>query len=139
MAVRTHPNLRLDNDARRGVTTANGQSVNSEGVEGKPMWGKRAAWVDYWGTINERQVGIAIFDHPENLRHPTTWHARSYGLVAANLFGLHHFEGKQKGEGDFTVKSGDDVTFRYRIVLHEGDAKQAKVAELYGDFAGAPE
>ncbi|MCA9248041.1 MAG: PmoA family protein [Planctomycetales bacterium] len=135
MALRTHPNLRLDNDPKRGVTTANGKSVNSQGVQDGAMWGQRAAWVDYWGTIAGKPVGIAIFDHPQNLRHPTTWHARSYGLVAANPFGISYFEGKPKGSGDYTLAQGDEIAFRYRIVLHEGNAQQAGVAKLYSAYA----
>jgi methane monooxygenase PmoA-like len=63
--------------------------VNSEGSVGeKSVWGKRADWVDFYGTIAGEDVGIANFDNPNNLRHPTYWHARHYGLLAANPFGL---------------------------------------------------
>lgn len=135
MAIRTHPNLRLTNDARRGVTTANGKAVNSEGHEGAGVWGKRAKWVDYWGEIDGRTVGVGIFDHPKNPRHPTWWHARTYGLIAANPFGIHDFEKKPSGTGDLTVPAGKSVTFRYRFVFHQGDAKSAKIAEMYKAFA----
>ncbi len=40
LAIRTHPNLRLDNAPESGVTAANGQAVNSEGVHGKAVFGK---------------------------------------------------------------------------------------------------
>ncbi len=131
MGIRTHPNLRLRNDPRRGVTTANGQAVNSEGVKGKAVWGKRAKWVDYWGTIKGKVVGIAIFDHPSNPRHPTWWHARDYGLIAANPFGVHNFEGKPKGTGDYKIPAGESRTWRYRFVFHRGDVKEAGIAALY--------
>lgn len=135
MAIRTHPNLRLRNDPERGVTTAGGQAINSEGVGGKAVWGKRAAWVDYWGPIEGKTVGVAIFDHPSNPRHPTWWHAREYGLIAANPFGVHDFEDKPEGEGDMTIKAGDSVTFLYRFFFHEGDSKQARIAERYREFS----
>jgi hypothetical protein len=134
-ALRTHPNLRLTNKPKSGVTAANGQAVNSEGVSGKPVWGKKAKWVDYFGKIDDKLVGIAIFDHPDNLRHPTTWHARDYGLVAANPFGLSHFLGQPRGSGDYTLKSGKDLRFRYRVVFHEGDTKQAEIAQLFEQYA----
>ena len=126
MAIRTHPSLRID----KGAT-----AVNSSGVEGKAIWGKRATWVDYSGAVEGKQVGVSIFDHPSNLRHPTTWHARSYGLVAANPFGLHHFEGKKLGTGDHKVAKGDSIHWKYRFVFHEGDAESAHVAERYEAFA----
>jgi len=85
--------------------------------------------------VKDKIVGIAIFDHPQNPRHPTTWHVRDYGLFAANPFGLHDFEKKPSGAGDLTVPAGKSITFRYRIYLHEGDEVQAKVAERYQEFA----
>lgn len=136
MGIRTHPLLRLRADERRGNHTANGSAVNSEGVEGKAMWGKRAKWVDYWGPINGETVGIAIFDHPTNPRHPTWWHARDYGLIAANPFGVHDFENKPPGTGDMVIGSGESATFRYRFLFHEGDVNEANVAGEYELFAG---
>lgn len=135
MGIRTHPALRLRNDERRGVKSANGKAVNSEGVGGREVWGKRAKWVDYWGDIDGKTLGVAIFDHPSNPRHPTWWHAREYGLIAANPFGIHDFEKKPAGTGDMTIPGGESRTFRYRFILHEGDVKQAKIAGRYADYA----
>ncbi len=137
MGIRTHPNLRLRNDPSRGVTTANGHAVNSEGVRDKEVWGKRAKWVDYWGTVGGKVVGVAIFDHPGNPRHPTWWHARDYGLIAANPFGVHDFEGKPEGTGDLKIPAGESRSWRYRFVFHENDAEEAGVAGLYEDFAAS--
>lgn len=134
MAIRMHPNLRLDNDPERGVTTAKGQAVNSEGVSGKAVFGKRARWIDYWGEIDDKSVGIAIFDHPTNLRHPTWWMARGYGYVAADPFGAHAIGGEAPGTGDLLLKAGKEITFRYRFVFHTGDPLQAKVEELYRTY-----
>jgi len=136
MGVRTHPMLRLSKDERRGCHTAAGQCVNSEGVEGREIWGKRAAWVCYWAPIKDQTVGIAIFDHPSNLRHPTWWHARYYGLVAANPFGIHDFEKKEPGTGDYKLESGKTLTLRYRFLFHKGDVQEADVAGEYAKFAG---
>jgi len=135
MGIRIHPNLRLSNDERRGVTTANGHATNSEGQHDGGIWGKRANWVDYWGDVDGHSVGIAFFDHPDNLRHPTYWHARQYGLVAANPFGVHDFADKPPGTGDFTLKAGESITFRYRFIFHEGDAEEARIDERYQEFA----
>jgi hypothetical protein len=137
MGIRTNPALRLRNDERQGVTTANGKAVNSEGLRDGAIWGKRAAWVDYWATIDGKVVGIAIFDCPANPRHPTWWHARDYGLIAANPFGISDFEKKPKGTGNLTIPAGSSMTWRYRFIFHEGDAEQAKVATLYKDYAAA--
>ena len=125
MGIRTHPALRLKG------SVAKGKAVNSEGVSGKAVWGKRAKWVDYWGPIGSQTVGVAIFDHPGNPRHPTWWHARDYGLVAANPFGVHNFERKPKGTGDLVIKKGEKVRFRYRFLFHEGDVETAKIEDRW--------
>ncbi len=137
MAIRTHPSLRLDNDPQRGVTTANGQAVNSEGVSGKEVFGKRADWIDYWGKIDGKTVGIAIFDHPANPHHPTWWMARGYGYVAADPFGGHAIGGEPPGTGDLTIKAGQSATFRYRFVFHEGGPEEARIAEQYQRYAAS--
>jgi hypothetical protein len=77
-------------------------------------------------------VGVAIFDHPGNPRHPTWWHVRMYGLFAANPFGQAHFETLPDQEaGAFKIAPGQRATFRYRFYFHEGDTDQARVAEHY--------
>ena len=128
MGIRSNPILRL-----RGPV-AKGKAVNSESVEGKAIWGKRAAWVSYWAPVEKNMIGFSIFDHPSNPRHPTWWHARDYGLVAANPFGIHNFERKPKGTGDLKIKNGDSVTFRYRFLFHAGDTKKANVATRYKNW-----
>ena len=135
MGIRTHPNLRLKNDPEDGVTTANGHALNSAGDRDFDLWGKKAKWVDYWGKIEGKTVGVAIFDHPDNPRHPTWWHARAYGLIAANAFGKHNFEKTPRGEGDFVIEAGRTARFRFRFVFHEGDAEAGKVAWHYHQFA----
>lgn len=131
-AIRTIPTLRLEGDV------AKGHIINSEGVKDKEAWGKRAKWVDYYGSDRAgNAVGIAIFDHPSNPRYPTWWHARHYGLFAANPFGQAHFEkDAPEGAGDFTIKNGKEVTFRYRTILHKGTAEDAKIAESFEEFGG---
>ena len=135
MGIRTHPQLRLTASPKHGVHSVAGNATNSAGDTGSDIWGKRASWVDYWGPIGPHVVGIAIFDHPTNPRHPTWWHARTYGLVAANPFGIHHFEDKPAGTGDMTVPAGESITFRYRFVFHPGNADEAKIADRYEVFA----
>jgi hypothetical protein len=129
MAIRTHPNLRLT----RAPGAPTGRAINSAGVTGKQVWGKRAAWVDYWGRVDDHTVGVAILDHPDNPRYPTWWMARDYGLVAANPFGVSYFEDRPRGTGDLTVTR--PVTFRYRFLFHEGDWEQAGIANAFRTWA----
>jgi alpha-mannosidase len=88
--------------------------------------------------VEGRTVGVAIFDHPQNPRHPTWWHVRDYGLFAANPFGRHDFEGLPDAHaGDLRIPAGQNVTFRYRVYMHEGDAQQARVADRYAEYVSA--
>ncbi len=111
-----------------------GHIINSEGVRDDQTWGKRAKWCDYFGPVDGKTVGVAMFDHPTNPRHPTWWHVRDYGLFAANPFGLHYFENKAKGAGDFTIPAGKSATFRYRMYFHSGNEKQAEVEAHYQEY-----
>jgi len=134
MAIRLNETMRLKpNKENAGKPT--GHIVNSEGVRDGATWGKRAAWCDYYGPVEGKTVGVAIFDHPQNPRHPTWWHVRDYGLFAANPFGKHDFESlPDKAAGNLVVPAGKSVTFRYRFYVHEGDEKHAKVADRYTEY-----
>ena len=134
--------VRLAETMRVKGKVGHGHIVNSAGVRDGDTWGKRADWCDYYGPVDGKTVGIAMFDHPENPRHPTWWHVRDYGLFAANPFGQHDFEKlPDKAAGDLVVPAGKSITFRYRFYLHEGDDQQAKVAAKYDEYVktrGAP-
>jgi Family of unknown function (DUF6807) len=129
--------MRLAATLRLHGKVGQGHIVNSNGVRDDATWGKRAAWCDYYGPVNGKLVGVAIFDNPKNLRHPTWWHVRDYGLFAANPFGLHYFEKKPPGTGDYTLPAGKRLTLRYRFYMHEGDDVQGRVAEHYRAYAGS--
>jgi Methane oxygenase PmoA len=114
-----------------------GRMVSSNGKTGESqVWGRPAEWVDYAGELNGEKVGIAIFDHPSNPRHPTHWHSRSYGLFAANIFGEHDFYNDKTRDGSMTLEPGQTLRFRYRVVIHPGDAASAGLAGLYKEYAG---
>ncbi len=98
-------------------------------------WGKQANWCDYYGPVDGETVGIAVLEHPTSFRHPTYWHVRTYGLLAANPFGLKEFTGDKSKDGSYTIPKGGSVTFRYRIIFHKGDTRQANIAGKYAACA----
>jgi hypothetical protein len=127
--------VRLAETMRLKGKVGQGHIVNSAGVRDGETWGRRADWCDYYGPVNGKIVGIAIFDHPQNPRHPTWWHVRDYGLFAANPFGQHDFESlPNKTAGNLNVPAGKSVTFRYRFYLHEGNEQAANVAAQYQQY-----
>lgn len=116
-----------------------GQMLNSRGDVGeKACWGKPAEWCDYVGPLENETVGVAIFDHPKNLRHPTPWHIRGYGLYTANPFGLRDFTGDKSRNGSQTWKKGETAEFNYRVIIHKGDTVAAGIAEKYKLYERAP-
>ncbi len=74
-------------------------------------------------------------DHPSNPRHPTYWHSRSYGLFAANIWGLHDFLNDKTKDGSMTLAPGGAIRFRYRVVIHPGDELSANIAGLYKAYS----
>ncbi|MEO7652500.1 MAG: PmoA family protein [Bryobacteraceae bacterium] len=112
-----------------------GLMVTAEGARGeKEVWGKRSKWVDYFGDLEGEKVGVAILDHPGNPKHPTYWHSRSYGLFAANIFGEHDFYGDKMRNGSITLQPGETIRFRYRVIIHPGDAQNAGIAKAYEEY-----
>ena len=112
--------------------------VNAHGEKNKTAWGKRAYWVDASGPVTGAVVGIAILEHPSSFRAPTYWQARTYGLVAANPFGLHNFLHNRGRDGEYTIPKNHSITFRYRVWLHTGHADEAGVASVWQEYAAPP-
>jgi len=119
---------------RHGGTIVNAYGAISEAEN----WGKPAPWVDYFGEVAGTRCGLAIFDSPFNVRHPTTWHVRSYGLFTANCWGYSYFTGDESKRGDYVMPQGDSLNFVYRVYIHAGDNLDAKVGDRYFDFAFPP-
>jgi len=135
LSVRVPETMRVELPGR---VKGPGVILNSRGDRDGEAWGKAAEWADYYGPDSSGKVsGIAIFDHPSNLRYPTHWHARTYGLITANRFGKGFFEeksGAQHGDGDYTIRAGETLKLRHRLYFHLGDTESAKVAEHFQNY-----
>jgi hypothetical protein len=97
---------------------ANGNYLTSEGKQGDDAWSTRAAWCKMYGKIGNDSISIVIIDHPGNPNYPTFWHARGYGLFAANPLGEKIFT-NGKSEKNLQLKKGESVRFYYRIIIHD--------------------
>jgi hypothetical protein len=120
----------LDN---AGVT---GEYTSSEGLKGDAVWGTRGRWTMLKGTVESEPLTIVMLDHPSNPGFPTYWHARGYGLFAANPMGEKVFSDGAK-EFNLTIQPGASVVFRHRIVIVSGQATPDAVEKLYRDFSGS--
>ena len=112
-----------------GSPGATGLYRTSEGVEGDKVWATRGNWCELTGTTGSKQVTIAILDHKGNPGYPTHWHARGYGLFAANPLGDHIFD-PTAPEHNFTIEKGASATFKYRVILfaHAASVDEMRVA-----------
>lgn len=102
-----------------------GHYHSSEGVEGEDVWGKRAKWMNLTGELNGEKVSIAIFDNPKNVGYPTYWHARGYGLYAANPLAPSVFTNGKEAAMNYTLPAGKSVTFRYKVLITSGAVSDA--------------
>jgi hypothetical protein len=113
-----------------------GHIVNADGLATeKEAWGKPSNWCDYSGEINGEKVGVAMLDNPANPSHPVRWHVRAYGLFAANPFGLSVFTGDKSKVSSVTIEPGQSLRFRYRVIVHPGDAKSANIAAQWAKYS----
>jgi hypothetical protein len=117
----------LDNT---GVT---GHYVSSEGREGDAVWGTRGRWTLLGATVDGQPVTVALLDHPSNPGFPTYWHARGYGLFAANMLGAKEFSGGKEAF-DFTLEPRTSATFRHRILVWSEPIKPTAVESEYQAF-----
>jgi hypothetical protein len=113
---------------------ATGVYLTSAGVQGPAVWGTRGRWCTLTGHTGGHTVTIAMIDHPGNPGYPTYWHARGYGLFAANPLGRSIFDPKQP-PFNFTIDKGGTATFRYRVVLYSHEAGAAEIDREANAFA----
>jgi hypothetical protein len=116
-----------------------GHYLSSNGDEGeKNVWGKRANWVKLEGQIAGKDVGVAIINHPTSTNFPTYWHARSYGLFAANPLGQFVFQKSRKEENpekfELTLEKGKSAPFNFRVVIYDGPRTKEQLDECFADY-----
>lgn len=106
-----------------------GTMVNAEGdTSEKGTFGKRSAWMDYYGTRMGKTEGMAILQHPSNEWFPSPWFTRDYGF-----FSPTPMYWPQNGE-NITLKKGTQLKLRYRVFVHTGNQKEAKIAEEFEKY-----
>jgi hypothetical protein len=119
----------LDN---AGVT---GLYTSSEGLKGDAVWGTRARWMALSGRVDGEDVVLLMLDHPRNPGYPTYWHARGYGLFAANPFGPKAFSNGKEEERPYSLDAGASATFRHRLLILPGPFSAEKAEAAWKEFA----
>ncbi len=113
----------------------NGNYLNSEGVEGEDVWGKKSRWVSLSSNVGEENISLAIFDHPDNSGYPSYWHARGYGLFSINNLGAKSYD-KNADPLRLVLAPGESIVFKHRVHLTSGfHASPDHLESIFKDFA----
>jgi hypothetical protein len=118
-------------DDNVGVT---GRYIGSDGKTGDHVWGTTGPWMGLTGEVGGKPVTIAILNHPSSTNYPTYWHARGYGLFAANPIGRHAYDPKQP-ERVLTLQPDQSATFRYRILIRDAHLGPDELQQQQARFA----
>jgi len=118
----------------------NGRYLNSHGDTTEAnIWGKPAKWVRLEGHHKDKKIGIVIMNHPASVNFPTYWHARGYGLFAANPLGISVF---QQGRGvtnseslNYVIAAGDSALFKFKMIVYEGDLTIDQIEDTFEDYS----
>lgn len=128
LGLRVAPSLREDHT---------GAYLNAEGLRKEAkVWGKRSSWVALHGQVQGENLTLAVFNHPVSVGFPTYWHARGYGLFAANPFGRRDFE-KGAEAMNYRLAPKQSATFRYRILIHAGSLSAEQLQQEFESFAAS--
>lgn len=119
----------LDNTGVTGLYTS------SEGLTGDAVWGTRGRWMALAGHVGDEDVVLLLLDHPKNPGYPTYWHARGYGLFAANPFGPKAFSNGKEAERLFSIEAGQSAVFRHRLAILPGPFSAEKAEAAWKEFA----
>lgn len=131
-SISQDPTITLSTGA---TSTQNADKAKKQAGDENNVWGKAADWCDESGTIDGKVYGLTIMSHPSNPL-PAKWHVRRYGLIAANNIGASAFDKTNPNiYTPLTIEQGKPVTFRYRVVIHEGPAASAKLDEKFKEYA----
>lgn len=119
-AARMAPALSVDS----GGTLVNSRGGrNAEGT-----FGQEAEWADFWGVRNGVPEGLAILNHPGNRWTPPPWFTRDYGFFSPTPFNWF-------AEGHLDLPRGEELRLRYRVVVHGGSTEDARIADIYREYA----
>jgi hypothetical protein len=107
--------------------------LSSEGKEGDAVWSTRGKWTLLGGIVNGEPVTLAILDHPSNVGYPTHWHARGYGLFAANPLGDSQFN--EPKPFNYALEPGASVTFKHRVLILSAPPSKDRIERESRAFA----
>ncbi len=103
--------------------------LTSEGKHRQDGNESRPHWVDFYGQIGGRTIGILVLDHPGNFRFPQPVRLHP---------SLPYFCFAPASLGLFTIAPGKPYVSRYRFVVHDGRLPVETADQLWHDYADPP-
>ncbi|HCI54567.1 MAG TPA: PmoA family protein [Bacteroidales bacterium] len=120
-SVRTSPDISV----RNGGTMINAEGLRSE----KETFGKRSAWLDFYGKRGTSIEGIAVLQHPSNPWYPAPWFTRDYGFMSPTPMYW------PENDRDIFMKKGTVLNLRYLVLIHSGDYQQANIKAIFEQYS----
>ncbi len=130
----------LAENARGTRYISTGEYLNASGERtDRNVWGRRSEWMRLEGEKDGKRSGVVIFHHPESVNFPTYWHARGYGLFAANPLGQFDFQ-RDRGEESpqhfsLTLTPGESALFKFRMVIYDGTRDKERLDREFENFS----
>jgi hypothetical protein len=115
--LRMHPRFNGENG---GVITSDTGQSGQEDTNMQP-----ARWIDYSNTIGATTEGLAVFQWPDDQEH--RWLTREYGC-----FGPRRPDARSGKP--FALNTGESISQRVGILVHNGDVKTGRVAQRYAHY-----
>jgi Methane oxygenase PmoA len=106
-----------------------GTMINAEGNKGeKETFGKASPWIDFYGNRGRKIEGMAIMQHPTNEWYPSPWFTRDYGFFSPTPMYW------PKNDKETSLKKGQLIKLRYRVLVHSGDVEAANIAQQFDKY-----
>jgi hypothetical protein len=117
------------------ITTADGQT-------GDRVLGGRGPWLGLSGLVGgddgDAPAGIALLDAPANPNHPVPWYASTkadtYAASDADESWSNFVNAAFLWDGPLTLEAGQPLTWRYRVVVHDGAWGAERLALAHDAF-----
>lgn len=107
-----------------------GTMINAEGeTSEKGTFGKSSAWIDFYGQRMGKTEGMAILQHPSNKWYPAPWFTRDYGFFSPTPM---YWPANDKNT---SLKKGEQIKLRYRVIVHSGNHVEAAIAEEFAKYS----
>ena len=107
-----------------------GTMINAEGeTSEKGTFGKASAWIDFYGNRQGKTEGMAILQHPSNKWFPAPWFTRDYGFFSPTPM---YWPANDKNT---SLKKGEQIKLRYRVIVHSGNHTEAGIAEEFTKYS----